>query len=219
MAKARRGTPPGLPEGSKPTSRNSRYPGSVRIIAGVWRSRRLLVPEAAGLRPTPDRVRETLFNWLNPHLPGAHCLDLFAGSGALCLEALSRGAAEVVMVERAAGAVEVLRGNVASLDAHAAEVVYADAQEFLRQTPRQFDVIFLDPPFASDLIGVCAAAIEDGGWLKPGGLIYIEAPSALATLPVPANWDLIRSKTAGQVGYHLARRRLAPGYANGKSGM
>jgi len=184
----------------------------VRIIGGRWRSRRLPVPAAAGLRPTPDRVRETLFNWLAPHLPGARCLDLFAGTGALCLEALSRGARAVVMVERAPNAVAALQRNIATLDASGAEVVALDAVEFLtRETVVPFDIVFLDPPFAAvDLIGRCAALLDERRWISPGGLVYVEAPRALKSLPLPPGWELIRSKTAGQVGYHLAR--TPPGY-------
>ena len=158
-----------------------------------------------GLRPTPDRVRETLFNWLAPVIEGARCLDLFAGTGALCLEALSRGAAEVVMVERAAHVAEQLRHNLATLKADGAAVIQTDAGEFLRRPPQHFDIIFLDPPFASSLIESCAAAIARGGWLAPGGLVYVEAPASMQPLPVPSVWELAKSKRAGQVGYHLLR--------------
>ncbi len=184
----------------------SSYPGKLRIIGGRWRGRRLSVPEAEGLRPTPDRVRETLFNWLQPHIAGARCLDLFAGTGALCLEALSRGAGHVVMVEKAAHVVQRLRQHVATLEAQNADVVQADAVDFLRQTPQSFDIIFLDPPFKSDLIARCAELVEANGWLKRGGLVYVEAPSQLEALPLPGTWELVRSKKAGQVGYHLARK-------------
>ena len=188
---------------SKP---ESSYPRQLRIIGGRWRGRRLEVPEAEGLRPTPDRVRETLFNWLQPYIDGAHCLDLFAGTGALCLEALSRGAAEVVMVEKSPHVAQQLRRHVEKLEAAGAEVVPADAVDYLQRPPRQFDIVFLDPPFRSNLIAECAALVEARGWLKPGGLVYIEAPSRLSALALPATWELIRSKKAGQVGYHLARK-------------
>ena len=178
----------------------------LRIIGGRWRGRRLSVPEAEGLRPTPDRVRETLFNWLQPYIAGATCLDLFAGTGALCLEALSRGAGQVVMVEKDAHVVECLRQHVATLQARNADVVQADAVDFLRQTPQQFDIVFLDPPFKSDLIARCAELVETNGWIKRGGLVYVEAPSQIDVLPLPATWELIRSKKAGQVGYHLAQK-------------
>lgn len=199
-AGARRKTRAGIP------ARETHYPGKIRIIAGRWRGRRLEVPQAPGLRPTPDRVRETLFNWLAPHIEGARCLDLFAGTGALCLEALSRGAGEVIMVEQVPHAAQALRANLERLGAVNAEVVNRDAVEYLRQPPTPFDIIFIDPPFQSDLVAICAALIEERGWLKPGGLIYIEAPSGLKPLPIPSAWELVRSKTAGQVGYHLACR-------------
>ncbi len=185
---------------------SSRYPGKLRIIGGRWRGRRLSVPDSEGLRPTPDRVRETLFNWLQPYLAGASCLDLFAGTGALCLEALSRGAGHVVMVEKAAPVAQRLRQSLDMLAAENAVVVRADAEEYLHQTPQAFDIIFLDPPFKSDLIARCAGLIEAHGWIKPGGLVYVEAPSRVKSLPLPATWELIRSKLAGQVGYHLAQK-------------
>ncbi len=185
----------------------------MRIIAGRFRGRFLEVPEAPGLRPTPNRVRETLFNWLAPYLPGAHCIDLFSGTGALCLEALSRGAARVVMVESAPAAAKALRLNIARLKAEeGAEVVEADATAFLHSPPDPADIVFLDPPFASDLIARCAHLIETRGWLKPGGLVYVEAPATLQPLPVPPSWRALKSQSAGAVGYHLLRAgESAPG--------
>ncbi len=183
------------------------YPGVVRIIAGQWRGRRLRVFSAPGLRPTPDRVRETLFNWLRPWLPGASCLDLFAGTGALCLEALSRGAGSAVMVEAAPDAVAMLRANVVRLGAQHAEIIEAQATDYLAGPPHGFDIVFIDPPFASDLIARTSKLLEAGGWLSPGALIYVEAPAKLRPLPVPETWECIRSGTAGQVGYHLLAKR------------
>jgi len=196
---------------SRPT-RGKTYPGQIRIIGGIWRGRRLPVPHAEGLRPTPDRVRETVFNWLAPYIAGARCIDLFAGTGALCLEALSRGASQAVMVERSATVARQLRQIIAGLGANAT-VTEADAIGFLDSwgrgsDPRPFDLVFVDPPFASDLIGPCAAKIETQNLLRPGGWVYIEAPSRLAPLPLPPTWELVRSRTAGEVGYHLARRPL-----------
>jgi 16S rRNA (guanine966-N2)-methyltransferase len=190
------------------TRSKSSYPRKLRIIGGRWRGRLLDVTESEGLRPTPDRVRETLFNWLTPYIAGADCLDLFAGTGALCLEALSRGAARVVMVEKIPHVADRLRQHVERLEAEGAEVVLADAVDFLGRTPRAFDIVFIDPPFKSHLIPECAARVEAHGWLKPGGLAYIEAPSGNGNLTLPASWELIRSKKAGQVGYHLARKTL-----------
>jgi 16S rRNA (guanine966-N2)-methyltransferase len=176
----------------------------LRIIGGTWRSRRLTFPGRAGLRPTPDRVRETLFNWLQPWLPGATCLDLFAGSGALGFECLSRGAGQVVLVEQDSVAVSALRANLALLEARGAEVLQADARVFLQGLVRQFDIVFLDPPYGSGLLAECCTQLAVGGWVKGGGLIYLEAAGDQA-LPLPAAWTLLRSKRAGQVGYHLAR--------------
>lgn len=188
------------------TTKRGDYPGVVRIIGGAWRGRRLQVPDVAGLRPTPDRVRETVFNWLRPWLAGAHCIDLFAGSGALCLEALSQGAARVVMVEKRPVIAAHLRQAVDLLAAENAEVVEVDAIEHLAGPVEQFDIVFVDPPFQSDLIARSSQMVEQRGWLVSGGFAYIEAPREMTTLPIPDSWELIRSQKAGNVGYHLARR-------------
>jgi 16S rRNA (guanine966-N2)-methyltransferase len=181
-------------------------PGEVRIIGGRLRHRRLSFPSLPGLRPTSDRVRETLFNWLVPYLPGARCLDLFAGSGALGIEAASRGAAAVVLVEQAPAAVAALRQNIDLLQVVQAQVVPTDALEYLARPPSAFDIVFVDPPYASDLLQPCIDALESRQWLTPGGLVYIEAASEQAW-SLPANWTLLRSKRAGQVGYHLAKKQ------------
>lgn len=183
--------------------------GHLRIIGGQWRSRKLQLAPAADLRPTPDRVRETLFNWLEPWVGGADCLDLFAGSGALGLEALSRGAASAVLVERDPAAIAVLRLNVAALAARDAEVVAADCLDYLQGAGRQFDIVFVDPPYRSGLLGRCCVLLAAGGWLRPGGLVYLEA-SAAQMPELPEGWTLERSKRAGQVGYHLARSGQPP---------
>lgn len=192
---------------SKTQTARPAYPGVLRVIGGIWRRRRLAVPDAEGLRPTPDRVRETLFNWLQPSLPGARCIDLFAGTGALCLEALSRGAGQVVMVEKASHVVAVLRENVARLGAENAEVIEADAIDYLGRPPQVFDIVFIDPPFHSDLIARSSRLLDERGWIRAGALIYIEAPRDATVLPIPGTWELVRSRTAGQVGYHLARKQ------------
>ena len=179
--------------------------GEVRIIGGAWRSRRLAFPASEGLRPTPDRVRETVFNWLTPYLPGAACLDLFAGSGAFGFEALSRGAARAVLVEKRLEVVAALRHNREQLKAEHADIVHADAVEFLRGPAAAFDIVFLDPPYASGLLAPCVELLDTRGWLKPDAIIYLEAPEGEAP-PLPATWQPVRSKTAGQVGYHLARK-------------
>ena len=195
------------PRGRRPAG--SAYPGRIRIIGGRWRSRRLPVAPAAPVRPTPDRVRETLFNWLAPCIEGARCVDLFAGTGVLCLEALSRGAAEVVMVERDLEARRQLEANVASLGAEGAQVLGLEALEYLAGHPRPFDIVFLDPPFADAdaMIRACAERLAHG-WLRPGALVYVEAPRGLEPLPLPTEWQPFRHGVAGQVGYGLVR---APG--------
>jgi 16S rRNA (guanine966-N2)-methyltransferase len=179
--------------------------GEVRIIGGAWRSRRLTFPASEGMRPTPDRVRETVFNWLAPYLPGAVCLDLFAGSGAFGFEALSRAAARAVLVEKRLEVIAALRHNREQLKAEHADIVHADAAEFLRGPAAAFDIVFLDPPYASGLLAPCLQLLEAHGWLKPDAFIYLEAPESEPP-PLPATWQLVRSKTAGQVGYHLARK-------------
>jgi 16S rRNA (guanine966-N2)-methyltransferase len=177
--------------------------GQLRIIGGQWRSRRLTVPSLPGLRPTPDRVRETLFNWLAPHLEGAWCLDLFAGTGVLGLEALSRGAAGAVLVDREPAAVVALQGHTQRLQAAGAEVLLSDALSFLaRPPPRSFDVVFLDPPYQAGLLPACLDALQRG-WLQPQARVYIEsAADDRPTLPAGLCW--LKTGRTGQVGYHLA---------------
>ena len=177
-------------------------PGKLRIIAGSLRNSRLAVPDRPGLRPTPERVRETLFNWLMPVLPGARCLDLFAGTGALGIEALSRGAGEVVFVERDAALAAALRANLERLRQLQVPVVCADALNWLREPQPLFDIVFLDPPFALDLWQAAAQALAPS--LVPGAWIYVESPAA--TVPaLPADWRLHREGRAGEVRYALYR--------------
>src|SRR5579872_3568450 len=192
----------------------------LRIIGGAWRGRRLRFPPSPEIRPTPDRVRETLFNWLAPRVPGARCLDLFAGSGALGLEALSRGAAHVTFVERDIAAVREISARLAEWGSHSASVDHADARKFLERPPAQpYDIVFLDPPFASTLLAESAARLEQGAWLAADALIYIEcaadagtgAPESARSVPaaapsLPAQWTLLKAKRAGEVGYHLYSR-------------
>ncbi|HOB61120.1 MAG TPA: 16S rRNA (guanine(966)-N(2))-methyltransferase RsmD [Candidatus Competibacteraceae bacterium] len=186
--------------------RDHHTPSQLRIIAGQWRTRQLEFPDLPGLRPTPDRVRETLFNWLAPVLPGARCLDLFAGSGALGIEALSRGAAEVVLVEQHPVAVRALHANLARLQAAHAQVEMADALTWLRQPATPFDIVLLDPPFGQGLLEPVCAALEAGGWLADSSWIYLEAERDHTKLPLPTHWTLYREKVAGMVSYRLARR-------------
>ena len=177
----------------------------VRIIAGTWRGRRLSFEPVPGLRPTPDRVRETLFNWLGPVIRGARCLDLYAGSGALGLEAASRGAAEVILVDNDPRVVAALGQQMESLGAHQVRVVRAEVLRWLGGHSSPFDVVFLDPPFRKRMLPPCMQLLECGGWLSDQARVYIEAEKELVP-ELPENWELLRSKQAGQVGYHLARR-------------
>jgi 16S rRNA (guanine966-N2)-methyltransferase len=181
-------------------------PGELRIIGGEWRSRKLPIADVPGLRPSTDRVRETLFNWLQADLAGACCLDLFAGSGALGFEAASRGAREVVLVESSTVAQKNLAANIAALKAHQVKLIAADAMSWLRQARQQFDVVFVDPPYASELLAPACAQLEQQNLLSPQAKIYLEYDAHRELPPLPANWEIIRGKTAGQVGYYLARR-------------
>ncbi|HEU4624438.1 MAG TPA: 16S rRNA (guanine(966)-N(2))-methyltransferase RsmD [Steroidobacteraceae bacterium] len=189
-------------------TRNSRGAQArvIRIIGGTWRGRRFRFADVPDIRPTPDRVRETLFNWLGSRVIGARCLDLFAGSGALGLEALSRGAASAVLVEQNAVAARSLNELVATLGARGARVERDDALRFLTRTPTPFDIVFLDPPFAAGLLAQVAERLEGKGWLAPDALIYVES-SAREPLPaLPASWQPLKAKRAGEVGYHLFAR-------------
>ena len=178
----------------------------LRIIGGEWRGRKVRFPPVAAIRPTPDRVRETLFNWLQGVTPGSRCLDLYAGSGALGLEALSRGAREVVFVDVESAIKRHLDGMLKLLGCDRGRVVQADALGFLAQPGEPFDVIFLDPPFADPVLPEVCRRIEAGGWLKPGGFVYLESPAVAGAPELPVGWSLLKAKKAGEVGYHLARR-------------
>ena len=173
----------------------------VRIIGGAWRSRLIRFAPRADLRPTPDRVRETLFNWLGQDLTGKDCLDLFAGSGALGFEAASRGARRVVMVERDAPAFQMLATNRAALGATQVELTRADALEFLRGDHGQYHIIFLDPPFRTDHWSSMLSLLPPR--LKAGGLVYCESGDAAARAP---GWDVWKAARAGQVAYQLLKR-------------
>ena len=183
---------------------------SVRIIAGAWRGRRVNFPDMPGLRPTPDRVRETLFNWLQPFIGGARCLDLFAGSGALGLESLSRGAQAVVFVEQAQRTARGLVAELARLGGTPkSRVVEMGASRFLKSPGdtygAPFDIVFMDPPFGQNALAEYLPLVAAGDWLKPGGLVYLENEKAAGPPDLPPDWELLKSKSAGEVGYHLAR--------------
>jgi 16S rRNA (guanine966-N2)-methyltransferase len=182
---------------------------SVRIIGGGWRGRRVSFPDLPGLRPTPDRVRETLFNWLQHEVAGARCLDLFAGSGALGLEALSRGASDVVFVEQAVAAARTLKDQLIRLGGERrAAVIEMGATRFLRPSAsrvERFDIVFMDPPFGTDALADYVPLLDAADWVKEGGLVYLENEKSAGVPALPSRWQLLKSKSAGEVGYHLAR--------------
>jgi 16S rRNA (guanine966-N2)-methyltransferase len=181
-----------------------RAPNQLRIVGGRWRGMRIEFPDIAAIRPSPDRVRETLFNWLQTHIAGARCLDLFAGSGALGIEALSRGASAVTFVDREPQVGRHLTQTLQRLGAAGATVKTEDAVRFLERTPQPFDLVFLDPPFASTLLEAVFARLPQG-WLAPEAHIYVECPADVPMPSLSAGWSVYRSKQAGQVGYHLLR--------------
>ncbi len=184
--------------------------GRVRIIAGRWRGRRLAVEDEPDVRPTPDRVRETLFNWLAPALPGARCLDLFAGSGALGFEAVSRGAAEAVLIDRSRAVGDRLRGESERLEAAGSvTVVEADALEWLARppaaaAPASFDIVFVDPPQRLEVHREVAVRLVEHGWLAPAARVWFEVVRRREPPQLPAGWALLKSGRAGEVRYYLA---------------
>lgn len=178
----------------------------LRIIAGHWRSRVISFPDAPGLRPTPGRVRETLFNWLRYDVPGRRCLDLFAGSGALGFEAASRGAASVVMIENNARVYQALCDNSRQLKADTIEVIQSTAQRFLSSTSEAFDLVFMDPPFSQNQLSQSCQQLEAAACLKADAKIYIETAANEPLNELPESWHSIRNQQAGNVAYHLFHR-------------
>lgn len=177
---------------------------ALRIIGGQWRSRKLSFMATPGLRPTPDRVRETLYNWLAPYIQGAHLLDAFAGSGALFLEGLSRGAEYGLALELNRHACHSLQQHLTTLGCTQAQVVQTDALGYLAQPASQaFDIVLLDPPFHQDLLLASCQLLAQHGWLKDEAWIYTESEQAPSALAVPQHWRLHREKHAGQVYYAL----------------
>jgi 16S rRNA (guanine966-N2)-methyltransferase len=196
----------------KKSSRASGHalPSRVRIIGGRWRGVTLSFPASPTLRPTPDRVRETLFNWLQPVIVEARCLDLFAGSGALGIEALSRGAAEVEFVDSDPMIGRHLAATLRQLGVNQPLVSTTGALQFLDAPPRPFQVAFLDPPYAAGLLEPACALLAQG-WLTPGAYIYLECPASSGLPALPPGWVVHRAKRAGQVGYHLLRNPTSGG--------
>jgi 16S rRNA (guanine966-N2)-methyltransferase len=202
LAQARRKSPANV--------RASRDGGRLRIIGGVWRSRRIEFAASTGVRPTADRIRVTLFNWLQGVIPGARCLDLYAGSGALGFEALSRGARHVVFVDQDLRVIQQLQANAALLGTQEAEIVWSEALGYLaacRAGP--FDVVFLDPPFRDDVTAEICQRLEQHGLLSSPAWVYLETECRRPPPALPAQWQMLHDKAAGQVAYRLARRDAA----------
>jgi 16S rRNA (guanine966-N2)-methyltransferase len=176
----------------------------VRIIGGKWRGRKIHFPLTPELRPTPDRVRETLFNWLAPKMMGATCLDLFAGSGALSFEALSRGAYSVVALEKQSLIISNIQKTAGILAAENLTLLRQDALTYLKGPPTAFDIVFIDPPYKSDLLGACLSLLTEKGWLKEGALLYFESDLE-KKFTTPPTLNLLREKKAGKVCYFLAQ--------------
>jgi 16S rRNA (guanine966-N2)-methyltransferase len=175
--------------------------GSVRLISGKYRGRKLPVILAKGLRPTTDRVKETVFSWLMPYMHNSRCLDCFAGSGSLGFEALSRGANEVTLLELNRQAAEQLKKNKALLKADHLTIHQTDSLEFLQNPITCFDIVFIDPPFNKELVDQAISRLNDG-WLADNAIIYIEMEQN-GQFNIPKNWSLLKEKTAGQVAYRL----------------
>lgn len=181
--------------------------GSCRIIGGKWRGRSITFDDAEGLRPTTDRIRETVFNWLQPYIYQSCCLDAFAGSGVLGFEALSRGARELVFIENNIKTVHGLRENIDKLDAQNASVFHQDALSWLQSAARKhienkFDLVFLDPPFHSELLTRSCTLLDSSGCLAEDAIIYVEH-NIDTDIDIPGNWAALKEKKAGQVAYKL----------------
>lgn len=210
---------PAHPPKLAPSPSTTQGANQLRIIGGSWRGRKLCFPSVDGLRPTGDRLRETLFNWLQPEIQQARCLDLFAGSGALGVESLSRGAAQVTFIEAHTQAANQLVQNLALLKADNAQVLRTDALQWLQQGNKSepYHIVFMDPPFALNLWQSVIDALEAGNWLAEDATIYIESPYIQSSYNIqssrdsllfqpPINWQLHRDKHAGQVSYRLYYR-------------
>jgi len=186
-------------------------PGRLRIVAGKWRSRLLQIIDDPELRPTSERIRETLFNWLSPMTEGAQCLDLFAGTGALGIEALSRGASHVVFIEKSATVADAIRKNLSALEATNAEVCQRDAIEYLKSAdPKPFDIVFLDPPFESDMLSDSCSLLREKGWLMANAIVYLEQSRDTEKLALPDGWVVTQEKVAGKVSYSLVTAGKQP---------
>ncbi len=182
-------------------------PGVVRIISGQWKGRKLPVLDVQGLRPTTDRVKETLFNWLMQDIHGKKVLDCFSGSGSLAFEALSRHAQSALLLEMDAKAARQLGQHLKTLQCENAQVLQVDSLQFLaKPASHQFDLVFIDPPFRQGLVDKCCTLLENG-WLTPDALIYLECEKELPISNLPSNWRVIKEKIAGQLAYRLLQRQ------------
>ena len=188
-------------------SRKSIKNGFIRLISGKWRGKKLPVKDKEGLRPTTDRTKETLFNWLMHDVRDADCLDCFSGSGSLAFEALSRFAKNALLLERDKQVAQQLRENLKTLKIDNATVVETDSINYLQQTAaQQFDIVFVDPPFNKGLVSPCCHALEENGYLTPQALIYIEMEVQSSAIELPSSWQLLKEKNTGQVAYQLYLR-------------
>lgn len=188
----------------EPRRAQNARPGRLRIVAGKWRRRLLPVASLPGLRPTAERVRETLFNWLEPRIEGARCLDACAGTGALAFEALSRGAAHATLLDNAAPVVRMLREAAATLGANNAEILLADAREWLaKEPPEPYDIVFLDPPYRDQLLTDLCRLVAERGWLAQDARVYIELERSDPAPALPAGWRVLKDRNAGRVRYLL----------------
>ena len=183
--------------------------GQLRIIAGKWRGRKLSIADVEGLRPTPDRVRETVFNWLQPYMGDAMCLDLCAGSGALGIEAASRGAQHVTMVELNAKAAQQLRTHVNDLKTEQCQIIQSTAQQFLASNTQRYNIVFIDPPYQASLWVEIAERLITHQALADNAIIYLECPSKAELPKVPLQWQLLKDKQAGEVRYCLFQFKKA----------
>ncbi|MEJ6123702.1 16S rRNA (guanine(966)-N(2))-methyltransferase RsmD [Vibrio sp. 2-Bac 85] len=192
---------------TKENNRKSMSDGFIRLISGQWRGKKLTVKDKQGLRPTTDRTKETLFNWLMHDIRDANCLDCFSGSGSLGFEALSRYCQFCTFLELDKQVAKQLQINLTSLNVENAQIIQGDSLKYLHQTATQnYDVVFIDPPFNLGLTQPCIEQLEANGYLANGCLIYVEVESSLNTLQIPDNWQLLKEKTSGQVRYQLFSR-------------
>tara|TARA_R110001583_G_scaffold125319_2_gene276874 strand:- start:8222 stop:8827 length:606 start_codon:yes stop_codon:yes gene_type:complete len=192
---------------SNEKSRKPIKDGFIRLISGKWRGKKLPVKDIEGLRPTTDRTKETLFNWLMHDVNNANCLDCFSGSGSLAFEALSRFAHQVTLLEKNRSVAKQLQDNLKTLNIDNAKVIETDSIQYLNQmATQQYNIIFIDPPFNKGLIQPCCEALQANGYLATDALIYIEKEVELTNLILPSTWNLLKEKSTGQVTYQLYRQ-------------